>query len=170
MRKTPFQLFVLLSLLLLAACGSGGNTASSSTPTPTPTTQPTTTLLLSPLIAPRQVGQGPLAVVHVARRDLAGEEFPSVVDHQMELEAIVPIHRILAALGQSGKDAMLLDAAIVTDDQRGRVHEADAGALPPAGLQIGAQRHQDRGDQFHKAAITDQPWKLRSQVVKTYSV
>ncbi len=41
MRKTPFQLFVLLSLLLLAACSSSGNTASSSTPTPT--TQPTST-------------------------------------------------------------------------------------------------------------------------------
>lgn len=63
----------------------------------------------------RQVGKR-LAIIHVARRDLAGEQVSSVVDDQMEFEPIKPIHRILPPLGQSREDAMLLNAAVVTDN------------------------------------------------------
>lgn len=78
-----------------------------------------------------------LAIIYVSRRDLAGEQVSTILDDQMQLEPVKPLHRILPSLGQSPKDPMLLNAAVVADGQGGRVHEADACALSLARVEIG---------------------------------
>ena len=59
------------------------------------------------------------AIIHIPGREAACQHLTLVVDHQVQLEAIEPIDRILPALGQPRSAAMVLDAAIVTDHQLG---------------------------------------------------
>ena len=59
--------------------------------------------------APDQAGNG-AAVVDVARREAEGEQLAAVVDHQVQLEAVEPADRGLAAARIDAKDAMLADA------------------------------------------------------------
>lgn len=49
-----------------------------------------------------EMGDG-LPVIHIARREIKGEDFASVIDHQMEFEPIKPAHRGFATLSQPGK-------------------------------------------------------------------
>ena len=105
-----------------------------------------------------------LAVVDVARRQTEGEQFAPVVDHQMEFEAIEPAHRGLAAPGIRPEDAMLVDARVVADRQRGRVDEADARAGAALGVQIDRERHQHAGHELDEAIVADQLGKLGAQV------
>ncbi len=73
----------------------------------------------------------------------------------MQLEAKEPADRGLAAGGAAGEDAMLRDARGMADGQRGRVEEADPGAGAQLGVQVGSQRHQDRGQERDKARVAD---------------
>ncbi|GAC1349496.1 MAG: hypothetical protein NVSMB27_23180 [Ktedonobacteraceae bacterium] len=60
------------------------------------------------------LGNG-LTVIDIARSQTTCQQLAAVVDGQMELEAVQPSHAALAALGVSGKDAMLVDALRMTD-------------------------------------------------------
>src|SRR5215472_14901078 len=84
------------------------------------------------------------AIIHSGGSQTAGEDLALVVDHQMEFEAVEPIHRVLPALGQPGSVAMVLDAAVMTDDQLGRIDKGEAITSTAARLQIRRQRDQDR--------------------------
>src|SRR5215469_17264440 len=53
-----------------------------------------------------------------------------------------------------------------TDSQRGRVDEADPATASLARVEIGTQRHQDGGDQLHKAVVADQVRKILTQVLQ----
>ncbi len=104
------------------------------------------------------------AIIDVAWGQGIGEQFPLIVDNQVQLKAIEPAHRVLATLGQSSKDAMLLDPAVVTDDQGGRVHQAQPATAASTRIQVRTQRHEDGRHHADKARVTDQPWKLAPQM------
>jgi hypothetical protein len=59
------------------------------------------------------------AIIHIARRNLASQEFSTIVDHQMELEPVKPAHRTLASLSQLGKYLVSVNALVVTHQQGG---------------------------------------------------
>ena len=68
------------------------------------------------------------AIIHIAWGQAASQQFPSVIDGQMQLKAVKPSHAGLATPGIGGKDAMQADPFGITDFQRSRVNEADARA------------------------------------------
>src|ERR1051326_2207660 len=81
----------------------------------------------------------------------------------MQFEAIKPIDRIFAALGQSCKDSMVVDAAVVTDHSFGRIDKRETVTRPSTGLQVCRQWRQDGRDELHEAVVTDQPRKVPAQ-------
>jgi hypothetical protein len=54
---------------------------------------------------------------------------------------------------------VLLDAAVVTDLETGRIEETNACAMTEATTEIGTQRQQGTGYPLNKAPIADQAWK-----------
>ena len=79
-----------------------------------------------------QLGHG-AAIINVTWSQEAGQRLALVGDDHRQLEPVESINRILAALGQPGKDPMRLDAAVVANHQLGRINEGEASATPPAG-------------------------------------
>lgn len=65
-------------------------------------------------------------IIHIARRQTTGQQITTIIDRQVQLEAVKPAHTGLAASCIESLDAMLPDAFGITDDQRSRVNEADA--------------------------------------------
>jgi hypothetical protein len=76
--------------------------------------------------AKETLGQGRdrTTIIDINRSQATGEDLATVVDYQMELEAVELIDRIRAALGQSRSVAMVLDAAGMTNTQFGGIDEA----------------------------------------------
>lgn len=105
-------------------------------------------------------------VIDVARRELAGEQLAMMVDHDMQLEAIKPAHGGFSALRQVAEDAVLPNTAVVTDCQRGRIHERQPAAMAQAGLEVGTERANRGWHQFHKALIADRVWKLTVEMAE----
>ena len=68
-----------------------------------------------------------MAIIDVAGGELPGQQFAVMIDDQMQLEAEEPANRVLAPLRQPSKDAVLMDARILADGNRSRIHKADAG-------------------------------------------
>src|SRR5687768_14331284 len=62
----------------------------------------------------------------MGRRQTATEQLSTVIDHQMQLEAVAPTARAAPARCQSCKHLVLADAPIIADGDEGRVDEADA--------------------------------------------
>ena len=58
------------------------------------------------------------AIIDIAWGQTAGQQFTSVIDRQVQFEAVKPAHAALAPLGIRRKDAVLVDAFGVTDFQR----------------------------------------------------
>ena len=54
------------------------------------------------------------SVIDIARCDLASQEFSTIIDHQMQLEAVKPAHRTLAALGELGTHLVSVNTMVVT--------------------------------------------------------
>jgi hypothetical protein len=96
------------------------------------------------------------AIIHSGGSQAAGAHLALSVDEQMELEAVEPLNRIFATLCQPGQHTMVLDAAVMTDDQLGGIAKREAMASTATGLQLRRQRDQDRRDQFDQALVTDQ--------------
>jgi hypothetical protein len=84
-----------------------------------------------------------LALVNVAGRDPTCEPLATVVDDAVELDAIKPAHGVFAASGDLFKH--IVDAAVVTDNPGGRIHEGNAGFRAVAGLEVNTQQHQGGG-------------------------
>ena len=57
------------------------------------------------------------AIIHIAGCNLASQEFATLIDHQMELEAVKPAHRTLASLSKFGKYLVSVNAMVVTHQQ-----------------------------------------------------
>jgi hypothetical protein len=103
-------------------------------------------------------------IVGVAGSEAQREQLAAVVDDQMELEAVEPPDRRLAAPGIDPKDAVLRDAGRMADGERGGVDEADPRTLPQLRVQLDGQRHEVAGHEGHEAGITQQGGKLLAQV------
>lgn len=104
------------------------------------------------------------AVVDVARRHLERQQLAPVVDHQVQLEAVKPAYRGLAAPGQLFEHLVAADAAVVADDDGGRVDEGDAGDRALTLLEVGAQRHQHRLRQRDHVRVAGQAGKLAPEM------
>jgi hypothetical protein len=83
-----------------------------------------------------------------------------VVDDQVQLETIEPVHAASAPLGEAVKHAMRVDAPVVTDPDGQAVNELNTGGLALAGLQVATQRNQGGGDQFDKARVAGQAGEI----------
>ena len=94
-----------------------------------------------------------MPIIDVAWGQAERQDLALIIDDQVELEAVKPADRGLATSGTSIKNAMLMDASVVTDGQRGRFDEADARTLTQLRVQVGHQWHQHRGHQLDKARI-----------------
>src|SRR6266508_1815997 len=106
-----------------------------------------------------------LPIIHIARCNLASQEFTTLINDQMQLEAIKPAHRTLAALGELSKHLVSMYPMVITNQQGGGVNEGKSVTAPVQALQISAQRSQYRRHQDHKTLITHQFRKLASQML-----
>ena len=105
-----------------------------------------------------------MPIIDVARGQAERQELALIIDDQVELEAIEPADRGLATSSTAVKDAMGVDASVVTDGKGGGVDKADAATLTQLGMQIGHQRNQDSGHQLDKARVAHQDRKLTAQM------
>jgi len=105
------------------------------------------------------------AIMHIARGNLASQEFSTIIDHQRELETVKPAHRTLASLSKLGTYLVSVNAMVVTHPQGAGVKERNPVTAPVQAIQIGAQRSQDGRHQNYKTLITHQFRKLRPQVL-----
>jgi len=103
------------------------------------------------------------AVIGVARGEAESEQLATVIDDQVEFEAVEPADGGLAAPRVDPKDAMLLDARWMAHGEGCRVNEADAGAAPALGLEIDRQGHEIARHEFYKPGIAHQARKLLAQ-------
>src|SRR5579863_7789540 len=95
------------------------------------------------------------AIIHIARSQTTSEQIATIIDSQVQFEAIKPAHAALATAGIGSKDAMLADPFGITDLQRGRVNKTDASTRSIATLQVAQQRNHDRSNERHKALIAN---------------
>jgi hypothetical protein len=87
------------------------------------------------------------------------------IDDQVQLEAVEPASRSLAACSPGSLDPMLGKARIATDGQkRGRINEADAGTAAQLGVQLGHQGNQQHRHQRDETLIAHLDGKLPAQV------
>ncbi len=106
------------------------------------------------------------AVIDVAGRHLAGQQFTMLIDHDMQLEPIELAERGLPALSHAAKHPMLGNATIVADRQRGGIHERETRTRTYAGLQVGTERAGRRWHEFHEAVVADRVRELTPKVAK----
>jgi hypothetical protein len=80
-----------------------------------------------------------LTIINIARSQATSEQLTSIIDDQMQFEAIEPVHTAFAPCRFFGKNAVAVDAAIVADRNGCRVDETDACAITITLLEINAQ-------------------------------
>src|SRR5512144_1807478 len=86
------------------------------------------------------------------------------MDHPVELKAVEPTDRGLAASGDLFEDLMAMNPAVMAHHQGGGVDKGDPRCLPLPGLEINAQRNECGGDQGHQPVITEPLREGTSQV------
>ncbi|SFM63613.1 hypothetical protein SAMN05421863_104035 [Nitrosomonas communis] len=99
-------------------------------------------------------------IIHIARRDFDSRQFSLVIDDQVQLEPIKPIHTGLSSSSKLCHYFMRPNAAIAAHADLGRINEADPTALPKAAGQKTAQGHQATLQQLHKAVVASSLWKI----------
>lgn len=99
-------------------------------------------------------------IIDIAPGQAPREQFPLVVDHQMQLEPKEPAGGGFAPCRLAGKDAMLRDAWVLTDTEFGGIDETDAGTRALHRVQVGAQRDEHLRDPMHKPRVADESGKL----------
>jgi hypothetical protein len=85
------------------------------------------------------------AVIDIAWRQTTGQQFPLLVDDQMQLKAKEPAHAFWAMPGIDGKDTVSTDAFGFIDRRRSRANEADARTSTKAALQISKHGNYTQG-------------------------
>src|SRR5579862_7606945 len=93
-------------------------------------------------------------------RQTTTEQFATVVDDQMQFEAKAPATRAASARGETRKDLVLMNAAVVAHRQEGRVDETDPRAASKQAEQVGAQAREHTRHELDEARVTDQRRKL----------
>jgi hypothetical protein len=93
-----------------------------------------------------------MPIIDIAWGQAKGQDLALIVDDQVELEAVKPAHRGLAASSTASKDAVRVNTGVVADGQRSGVDEADARTVPQLRVQIGHQRNENRGHQRMRSA------------------
>jgi hypothetical protein len=78
-------------------------------------------------------------IIDVTGGNLERQSLTAVIDHQVELEAVAPPDRGLAAPGDRFEDCMAVDPAVMAHHQRRGVDKGDPGRLPLPGLEIDAE-------------------------------
>jgi len=73
----------------------------------------------------------------------------------VELEAVEPADRGLAASGDLLENFMAVNPAVMAHHQRRGVDKGNSRLLPLPGLEIDAQGNERGGDQGHKPVITE---------------
>lgn len=112
-----------------------------------------------------EVGHGATGI-RVARRELAREQLPLVVDDRMQLAARAPAQRRFAPLHAVTQAALPRDTAIVADRQRRRVHQRAARAVPKADLHVGAYGADNGRHEGHESLVADGVGKLRAKMTE----
>src|SRR5690242_21239113 len=105
-----------------------------------------------------------MPIIDIARGQAERQDLALIVDDQVQFETVEPANRGLATSGPSIKDAMGMDASVVTDGKGSGVDKADARTLTQLGMQIGHKWDQDGGHQLDKARIAHQDRKLAAQM------
>ena len=105
-----------------------------------------------------------MPIIDIARSQAERQDLALIIDDQVQLEAIEPADRGLATSSTAVKDAMGVDASVVTDGKGGGVDKADAATLTQLGMQIGHQWNQHGGHQLDKARVAHQDRKLTAQM------
>ena len=77
-----------------------------------------------------------LAVVDIAWRQAKSQQFPLIVDDEMQCETIEPAHRRLASRRETLEDLVRGNAVIVTHREACRVDEGNTRATAFAGGQV----------------------------------
>jgi hypothetical protein len=106
-----------------------------------------------------QFGKG-ATIIGIPRSQAPSQSFPVIVHDHMPLEPEKPPGGGLPPSRLRGKDAMLSNAAIGTNDQFGRIHKTDARTGALLGSQIGTQRDQHSGYPMHQSRVTHQSGKF----------
>ena len=84
--------------------------------------------------------QQPFAIINVARRELQPDDLPLVVEQQVQFEPEEPIDTGFPSSGEVLEHAMLANPSIVTDFQRGAIHEADPATPTKLSEEIRGER------------------------------
>lgn len=95
-------------------------------------------------------------VVHVSPCETERYDVPSVVAHQVELEAVAPSHRALPVLGQAGEHLVEIPPHVVADGYHRAAHEGYPRALPE-GVRPHEQQHVDEHPrhELHETVVGD---------------
>jgi hypothetical protein len=96
----------------------------------------------------------------MTERALGGAQVRRFSPRARALEAVEPVPRGLAPGGPTGKAPVGLDAAILTDRQRGGGDARDAKAAPCAGGHIATEGHKRPRHPGHKAGETHEGWHV----------
>lgn len=104
------------------------------------------------------------SILDIARREAKCQQFPLVMDDQVQLEAVAPADRGLATCSAPGRHLMLVDAWVAADRKRGRVDEADAATAAQVRMQRGSQRNEHRGHQLDEPLVAHQCGKFATSV------
>ena len=106
---------------------------------------------------PTQAGRQVLdraAIIDITWRHTKGQQFPLVVDDEMQFEAVEPPHRGLPPRGYAFKDFVGGNPVVVTHGQRRGVGEGNPGTAPFAGGEIATQGDQRAREEFDKTMIS----------------
>ncbi len=106
----------------------------------------------------QQMGNGP-RIVDIARSERIGEQVALVVDDRMQLEPIKPAQG-LPSCGHVSKDLVLVNAGGMTDRERRRIDEADAGTGAALGRDVHREGHDHPPQNIHEAGVDTTVRKL----------
>lgn len=105
------------------------------------------------------------AIVGAGRCNLTGEQFTVIVHHQVQFEAVKPIHRAFATIRKPYKDLVIVNAMVVTHAQRRRIDKRNAVTMTIQAFQVGAQGSKRRRHQSYKTFVTHPVRKLAAQML-----
>jgi hypothetical protein len=103
-------------------------------------------------------------IIHVSRRQTAGEQISLVIDRQMQFEAKEPAHGGLATGRLSGKHAVLTDAFGMANCKCGRVDETDTCTRSVVAIEVRKHRYEHVRNESDKPLVAHLVWKLASEM------
>src|SRR5215471_12169547 len=96
------------------------------------------------------------AIIDIARRHMKSQQFPFIIDDEMQFETVEPSHRGFSPCGHALEDFVRGNAVVVTDSQRRRIDEGNPSTAPFAGGEIATQGDKRSREEFDKTRIAHQ--------------